>query len=196
MDTWKPDSSWTAQGCSRWISDLETSHSNIKHHSDIKQRAWTWLVSFDHQQVLVSDNSRWPSSTKYHPAEFRPRRSPAPHREEVAEGDVWENLVGSVLPALALALHPEVLQAAVQAARGAQVKGVFLRDWVIQGGVVAVGMQPEIKSIPLRVSACTTGSCFLCLKASIAEIRKRKYNFIFFLQMKSWNKSSFFSLKH
>lgn len=65
---------------------------------------------------------------------------------------MWEDLVGSVLPTLALALLPEILQAAVQAARGAQVKGVFLRDWVIQGGVIAVGMQPGIKSITPRVS--------------------------------------------
>lgn len=68
---------------------------------------------------------------------------------------MWEDLVGSVLAALALALPPEVLQAAEQVAPRTQVKGIFLGDGVIQGGVIAVGMQPEIKSVTLRVSVCT-----------------------------------------
>lgn len=75
----------------------------------------------------------------------------APYREEVAESDVWKNLVGSVFPALALALLPKLLQMVMQTAGGTQVKSILLRDWVIQRGIVAVGVQPEIKSISQRV---------------------------------------------
>lgn len=42
-----------------------------------------------------------------------------PYREEVTECDVRENLMGSVLPALALALLPKLLQAVIQVASGA-----------------------------------------------------------------------------
>jgi len=68
-----------------------------------------------------------------------------PYREEVTECDVRENLMGSVLPALALALLPKLLQAVIQVASGAQIKSILLGDWVIQRGIVAVRVQPEIK---------------------------------------------------
>lgn len=84
-----------------------------------------------------------------------------PYREEVAESDVRENLMGSVLPALALALLPKLLQAVIEAAGGTQVKSILLRDWVIQRGIVAVRVQPEIKSMAHSVSICTAYFSFL-----------------------------------
>lgn len=69
-----------------------------------------------------------------------------PYREEVTECDVRENLMGSVLPALPLALLPKLLQAVKQVASGAQIKSIFLGDGVIQRGIVAVRVQPEIKT--------------------------------------------------
>lgn len=98
---------------------------------------------------------------------------------------MWEDLVGSVLPALALALLPEVLQAAVQAARGAQVKGVFLRDRVIQGGVVAVGMQPGIQSTTPRVSVFPVAESLHSGGQKKMHRNCKKCNFIIFLRMKS-----------
>lgn len=108
-----------------------------------------------------------------------------PYREEIAESDVWKNLMGSIFPALAFALLPKLLQVVVQTAGGTQVKSILLRDWVIQRGIIAVGVQPEIKSMSQGVSACIAYSCFLWLKASIVETRKRKYKVVIFLQTKS-----------
>lgn len=84
-----------------------------------------------------------------------------PYREEVAESDVRENLMCSVLPALAFALLPKLLQAVIEAAGGTQVKSVLLRDWVIQRGIIAVRVQPEIKSMSHSVSICTAYFSFL-----------------------------------
>lgn len=78
---------------------------------------------------------------------FDPCKSFVPYCEEVAESDVWKNLVGSVFPALALALLPKLLQVVMQMAGGTQVKSILLRDWVIQRRIIAVGVQPEIKSV-------------------------------------------------
>lgn len=54
--------------------------------------------------------------------------------------------MGSVLPALPLALLPKLLQAVKQVASGAQIKSIFLGDGVIQRGIVTVRVQPEIKT--------------------------------------------------
>lgn len=64
------------------------------------------------------------------------------HREEVAERDVREDLVGSVPGALTLALSPELLQSFQQGARGAEEKGILLGDGVIQRRVIAMTAQP------------------------------------------------------
>jgi len=45
-------------------------------------------------------------------------KSFVPHREEIAESDVWKNFMGSVFPALALALLPKFLQVVMQTAGG------------------------------------------------------------------------------
>lgn len=60
------------------------------------------------------------------------------HREEVTERYVREDLVGSVLRALTLALPPELLQLFQQGSRGAEEEGVLLGDGVVQRWVVAV----------------------------------------------------------
>lgn len=54
------------------------------------------------------------------------------HREEVAERDMREDLVGAVPGALTLALSPELLQSFQQGARGAEEKGILLGDGIIQ----------------------------------------------------------------
>lgn len=93
--------------------------------------------------------------------------------------------MGSVFPALALALLPKLLQVVMQTAGGTQVKSILLRDWVVQRGIIAVGVQPEIKSISQRVSVCAAYSCFLWSKAYIVKTRKRKHEVVILLQMKS-----------
>lgn len=59
------------------------------------------------------------------------RQSGPTHREEVTERYVREDLMSSVLRALSLALSPELLELLQQGPRGAEEKGVLLRDGVI-----------------------------------------------------------------
>lgn len=92
--------------------------------------------------------------------------------------------MGSVFPALALALLPKLLQVVMQMAGGTQIKSILLRDWVIQRGIIAVGVQPEIKSISQKESMCTTYSCLQWSKAITAETRKRKHKVVIFLLIK------------
>lgn len=64
------------------------------------------------------------------------------HREEVTERYVREDLMGSVLCALTLALSPEPLQSFQQGPRGAEEEGVLLGDGVIQRRVITMTTQP------------------------------------------------------
>lgn len=63
--------------------------------------------------------------------------------------------MGSVFCTLAFALSPKLLQFVMKGARGAQVKSIFLRDWIIQRRIITMGMQPKIESILYKVNKAT-----------------------------------------
>lgn len=65
------------------------------------------------------------------------------HHEELAEGDVREDVVGLVLAAGDAGLLPEVMELILQGSARAQVQDVLSGQWVIQEGVIHMGEQPE-----------------------------------------------------
>ena len=64
------------------------------------------------------------------------------HHEELAEGDVWEDVVGLVLAAGDPTLLPEVRELVLQGPAGPQVQDELSGQGIIQEGVVHMGKQP------------------------------------------------------
>lgn len=75
--------------------------------------------------------------------QWRYSSSPPTHHEELAEGDVRENVVGFVFAACDPTLLPEVGELVLQRPAGSQVENKLPGQRVIQEWVINVGEQPE-----------------------------------------------------